>query len=117
VIRPVPSTVQENRLSCAGRILLPLNKPLERAASRIWPASNFANLAADLLLAGKAGHLVAIRGGRYGTEPIEMVGEGTKRVDVEKFYDTEQYRANITGVMGLPMFLCQFRPRKHPPPR
>jgi ATP-dependent phosphofructokinase / diphosphate-dependent phosphofructokinase len=69
-------------------------------------ASNFANLAADLILGDKAGRLVAIHGGRYATEPIETVGEGTKRVDVEKFYDTEQYRANIAGVMGLPMFLC-----------
>jgi 6-phosphofructokinase 1 len=69
-------------------------------------ASNFANLAADLILGDKAGRLIAIHGGRYATEPIETVGEGTKRVDVEKFYDTEQYRANIVGVMGLPMFLC-----------
>jgi ATP-dependent phosphofructokinase / diphosphate-dependent phosphofructokinase len=69
-------------------------------------ASNFANLAADLILGDKAGRLVAIHGGRYATEPIETVGEGTKRVDVEKFYDTEQYRADITGVLGLPMFLC-----------
>jgi 6-phosphofructokinase 1 len=69
-------------------------------------ASNFANLAADLILGDKSGRLVAIHGGRYATEPIETVGEGTKRVDVEKFYDTEQYRANIAGVMGLPMFLC-----------
>jgi 6-phosphofructokinase len=68
-------------------------------------ASNFANLAADLILGDKAGRLVAIRGGRYGTEPIETVGEGTRRVDVERFYDEEQYRANIVGVMGLPMFL------------
>ncbi len=69
-------------------------------------ASNFANLAADLILGNKAGRLVAIQGGRYTTEPIETVGEGTKRVDVERFYDSEQYRADITGVMGLPMFLC-----------
>jgi 6-phosphofructokinase 1 len=69
-------------------------------------ASNFANLAADLILAEKAGRLVAIQEGRYTTEPIETVGEGTRRVDVERFYDTEQYRANIIGVMGLPMFLC-----------
>lgn len=69
-------------------------------------ASNFANLAADLILGDKAGRLVAIHGGRYATEPLETVGEGTKRVDVERFYDTEQYRADITGVMGLPMFLC-----------
>lgn len=69
-------------------------------------ASNFANLAADLILAGKAGRLVSIQGGRYTTEPIETVGLGTKRVDVERFYDTEQYRPTIVGVMGLPMFLC-----------
>ncbi len=69
-------------------------------------ASNFANLAADLILAGKSGRLVSIQGGRYTTEPIETVGEGTKRVDVERFYDAGQYRANIVGVMGMPMFLC-----------
>jgi 6-phosphofructokinase len=69
-------------------------------------ASNFANLAADLIIADKAGRLVAIQGGRYTTEPIETVGLGTKRVDVERFYDSEQYRPNIVGVMGLPMFLC-----------
>jgi 6-phosphofructokinase 1 len=69
-------------------------------------ASNFANLAADLIQAGKSGRLIAIRGGRYATEPIETVGEGIKRVDVERFYDAEQYRPTIIGVMGLPMFLC-----------
>ena len=69
-------------------------------------ANNFANLAADLIIADKAGRLVAIQGGRYTTEPIETVGEGTKQVDVERFYDSEQYRPTIIGVMGLPMFLC-----------
>jgi 6-phosphofructokinase 1 len=69
-------------------------------------ANNFANLAADLILAGKAGRLVAIEGGRYTTQPIEITGEGTKQVDVERFYDRERYRPNIVGVMGLPMFLC-----------
>ncbi len=69
-------------------------------------ASNFANLAADLVLSDEAGRLVAIRGGRYKTTPIETLGEGTKRVNVSRFYDTEQYRANIVGVMDLPMFLC-----------
>ena len=69
-------------------------------------ASNFANLAADLVLANQAGRLVAVQGGLYTTTPIETLGEGTKRVDVQRFYDTGQYRANIVGVMGLPMFLC-----------
>lgn len=69
-------------------------------------ANNFANLAADLILAGKSGRLAAIEGGRYTTEPIEITGEGKKQVDVERFYDRDRYRANIVGVMGLPMFLC-----------
>jgi 6-phosphofructokinase len=69
-------------------------------------ASNFATLAADLILMGESGRLIAIRDGRYATQPIETVGEGTKKVDIERFYDAEQYRPTIIGVMGLPMFLC-----------
>ncbi len=69
-------------------------------------AKNFANLAADLILAGKTGRLVAIQNGRYTAEPLDIVGEGKKRVNVERFYDAEKYRPNIIGVMGLPMFLC-----------
>jgi ATP-dependent phosphofructokinase / diphosphate-dependent phosphofructokinase len=69
-------------------------------------ANNFANLAADLILANKAGRLVSIQGGRYTTEPIEITGEGKKQVNVDRFYDKERYRPNIVGVMGLPMFLC-----------
>jgi 6-phosphofructokinase len=68
-------------------------------------ASNYANLAADLVLAGEAGRLVAVLDGRYSSVPIERVGEGRKRVDVERFYDRERYRPNIVGVLGLPMFL------------
>jgi 6-phosphofructokinase len=66
-------------------------------------ANNFANLAADLVLSGQTGHLVAIVDGRYSTVPIETAG--SKNVDVERFYDRERYRPNIVGVMGLPMFL------------
>jgi 6-phosphofructokinase len=69
-------------------------------------AKNFAALAADLILAGKTGRLVSIQAGRYTTEPLEVVGEGKKRVDVERFYDRDRYRPSIVGVMGLPMFLC-----------
>ncbi len=68
-------------------------------------ANNFATLAADLILAGKTGRLVSINAGRYSTQPIEVTGEGKKQVDVEKFYDRDEYRPKIVGVMGLPMFL------------
>jgi 6-phosphofructokinase 1 len=69
-------------------------------------ANNFANLAADLILAGKSGRLASIQGGRYTTEPIEITGQGKKQVNVQRFYDRDRYRPNIVGVMGLPMFLC-----------
>jgi 6-phosphofructokinase len=69
-------------------------------------AANFATLAADLVLDGEDGRLVAITNGRYATQPLRIVGEGRKRVDADKFFDAERYRPKIVGVMGLPMFLC-----------
>ncbi len=69
-------------------------------------AANYATLAADLVLGGEDGRLVAIVNGRYATQPLKIVGEGKKRVDADKFFDAERYRPKIVGVMGLPMFLC-----------
>jgi ATP-dependent phosphofructokinase / diphosphate-dependent phosphofructokinase len=69
-------------------------------------AKNFAVVAGDLILAGETGRLVAIQNGRYTSEPLEIVGEGKKQVNVERFYDAREYRPKIIGVMGLPMFLC-----------
>jgi 6-phosphofructokinase 1 len=68
-------------------------------------ANNYGNLAADLVLAGKAGQLTSILGGKYTAVPLETIGEGVKKVDVDRFYDVEQYRPKVVGVMGLPMFL------------
>ena len=68
-------------------------------------AKNFGNLAADLLLAGRAGLLVAVAGGRYAAVSVERLGEGVRRVDVERFYDVGEYRPKITAVKSLPMFL------------
>ncbi len=68
-------------------------------------ARNFANLAADLLLAGKSGLMTAVVGGRYAAVSVDRLGEGTRRVDVGRFYDAEQYRPKMTAVQSLPMFL------------
>ncbi len=68
-------------------------------------ASNFSNLAADLLLSGRSGYLTALVGGRYAPVAIERVVEGTRGVDVGRFYDREQYRPKIANVQSLPMFL------------
>ena len=63
-------------------------------------AKNFATLAADLILAGKTGRLVSIQAGRYTTEPLEIIGEGKKQVDVEKFYDRGALPAERRGGDG-----------------
>jgi len=68
-------------------------------------ATNYAVMAADLLLEGTHGRLVALRNGTYANVPIEVVRQGVKRVDVEALYDEEEYRPKIRHVDGKPMFL------------
>ena len=68
-------------------------------------AFNFGSLAADLVKRGDAGKMIAVVDGRYNAVPIETGGLAKKRVDVDRFYDPEQYRPTIADVMGMPMFL------------
>jgi ATP-dependent phosphofructokinase / diphosphate-dependent phosphofructokinase len=68
-------------------------------------ASNFGTLAADLILDGRAGHLTSILGGKYTAVSIEAMGDGVKKVDVDRFYDCAQYRPKVVDVLGLPMFM------------
>jgi 6-phosphofructokinase 1 len=68
-------------------------------------AINYARIAADLLLRGEAGRLVCIREGRYATESLSIVGEGTRTVNVDRYYDVEHYRPKLGSVVGYPMFL------------
>jgi ATP-dependent phosphofructokinase / diphosphate-dependent phosphofructokinase len=68
-------------------------------------ATNYAVMAADLLLEGTHGRLVALRNGTYANVPIEVVRQGVKRVDVEALYDEGEYRPKIRHVDGKPMFL------------
>jgi 6-phosphofructokinase len=55
-------------------------------------ANNYGSLAADLLRRGKTGFMVAVVDGRYTAVPIEIGGESKKRVDVDRFYDSANYR-------------------------
>jgi 6-phosphofructokinase 1 len=68
-------------------------------------AINYAVMAADLVLGGTHGRLVALRDGNYANVPISLVREGEKRVDVDALYDVEGYRPKIRHVDGKPMFL------------
>ena len=68
-------------------------------------AMNFANLAMDMLLDGASGLMTALQDGKYTTIGLSSVIEGVKRVDVDRFYDVEEYRPIVRRVQNLPMFL------------
>jgi 6-phosphofructokinase len=68
-------------------------------------ATNFAVMAADLVLEGASGRMVALRGGTYTNVPISVTREGVKRVDVDELYDAAAYRPKVRHVAGKPMFL------------
>jgi 6-phosphofructokinase 1 len=67
--------------------------------------ANFGTMAAEMLLAGASGDMVAIRRGVYTTTGLEVLAEGARRVDVEAFYDAEAYRPRVRALAGKPMFL------------
>jgi 6-phosphofructokinase 1 len=68
-------------------------------------AMNYGNMAMDMLLDGASGLMVALQEGKYTTVGLNSVIAGKKRVEVDRFYDSEEYRPNITRVSNLPMFL------------
>ncbi len=68
-------------------------------------AMNFANLAMDMLLDGASGLMAALQDGKYTTVGLNSVIEGVKRVEVDRFYDTKEYKPVIRRVQNLPMFL------------
>ncbi len=68
-------------------------------------ATNYAVMAADLILEGASGRMVALRSGTYTNVPISVTREGVKRVDVDELYDVDEYRPKVRHVAGKPMFL------------
>jgi 6-phosphofructokinase 1 len=68
-------------------------------------ATNYAVMAADLVLEGASGRMVALRGGTYTNVPIGVTREGVKRVDVDELYDSDAYRPKVRHVVGKPMVL------------
>ncbi|MDB5075620.1 MAG: pyrophosphate-dependent phosphofructokinase [Chloroflexi bacterium] len=68
-------------------------------------AFSYANIAADMALRGETGRMVALHEGIYTTVPLDLIGTGVRRVDVEQLYDAETYRAKVAHLVGKPMFL------------
>jgi 6-phosphofructokinase 1 len=63
----------------------------------------YGNLAMDLIMEGKSGRMVCLKNGRYDHVPFEVVTEYEKKIDVERFYDTERYRPFYHNCMGTPL--------------
>ncbi len=68
-------------------------------------ATNYAVMAADLVIEHTYGRLVALRNGNYTNVPLTVTRQGVKRVDVAALYDVDAYRPKIRHVDGKPMFL------------
>jgi 6-phosphofructokinase 1 len=68
-------------------------------------AMNFGNLAYELLRKGRHGNMTALMGGRYVATPLAAVNAGARKVDVESYYDAEQYLPRTLRVEDQPMFL------------
>ncbi len=71
----------------------------------VMVSSNFGALAADLILQGRYGRMVALQGGKYTSVPLTEVGGGPRPLDVAELYDAEHYRPRVRNVENKPMFL------------
>ncbi len=65
----------------------------------------FGTLAFQLIKKNDMGKMVALRDGKYTTFPLDQVTSGKRVVDVQAYYDKENYKPRVKNVMGLPMFL------------
>jgi 6-phosphofructokinase 1 len=72
-------------------------------------ASTFANVAMDLVQAGRTGRMVAIRDGKYAEAELPPPGAEPRRVDVPSLYNTERFRPRYDGRMGSPLLLTGLR--------
>jgi 6-phosphofructokinase len=68
-------------------------------------ATCYGHLAVQLIKTGQTGRMVALNDGRYTSVPVDTMTSAKKRVDVDKFYDINNYRPRIQEYIGMPMFL------------
>jgi 6-phosphofructokinase 1 len=68
-------------------------------------ATNYAVMAADLIVTRRTGRMVSLRSGIYTNVPITVVREGARQVDVGELYDIDEYRPKVWHMDGKPMFL------------
>jgi len=70
-------------------------------------ASTFGTMAYEATWAGKTGLMAAIHEGRYALVPLPDPQLGSRRLDVASMYNTNRYRPNYSGKLGMPVFLTR----------
>ena len=65
----------------------------------------YGNIALNLIKNNESGKLTAIKNGKYTIAPLESVISGTRYVDVEAYYDKENYLPRVKEFLGHPVFL------------
>ncbi len=65
----------------------------------------YGNLALDLILKRIHGRLVVLKNGRYDNVPVDVVTASKKKVDVERFYNTERLRPHYASFEMKPQFI------------
>jgi len=68
-------------------------------------ATVFADLSIDAISKGHTGTLTAIKDGKPTLVPLEITKNSPFKVDVERFYDTEQYRPKVSGFIDSCLIL------------
>ena len=68
-------------------------------------AMNYGTMATQLVEHGNFGMMVAIQKGVYTSVPIDLVTIGKRQVDVDRYYDKENYKPRIKDIEKMPMFL------------
>lgn len=68
-------------------------------------ASGFGHLAFSLIQKKEYGKMVGLKNGKYTAVPLDMVINGKRTVNVDAFYDKENYRVKVRDFMNAPMFL------------
>ena len=70
-------------------------------------SSTFGTMAFEATLAGQTGLMAAINEGRYALVPLPDPKLGPRRLDVATMYNTNRYRPNYSGKLGMPVFLTR----------
>ncbi|MEK6850104.1 MAG: 6-phosphofructokinase [Nanoarchaeota archaeon] len=86
------------------RIAYRIRSGIPDAKDRIF-ASIFANIVFDSITRGNFGMMAAIKNGKPCLVPLEDTENSPKKVDVERFYNSERYRPNYKNLRGSLLLL------------